>query len=193
MGTRRSVTAVVTASLALGISTIGWPSARGSQTVARGSQAGAAGSLSGAWLFGDHAPEPKQAVVSIPQRCWSGGVDFTLIENGSNLTGTARWSEPASGVARNAQRDESETLTGTRDGDHIVLRGHHVVVTTGLAYPLRPRRLAGERQDDRQIRPAARPQDRPPGRDARRSTVLVGPLQVAPRQLRLAAALTARR
>ena len=41
-------------------------------------------------------------------------------------------------MARNSQRDESETLTGTRDGDHVVLRGHHVVVTTGLAYPSVP-------------------------------------------------------
>lgn len=98
----------------------------------------AGASLSGAWLFGDYAPEPKQAVVSIAQRCWSGGVDFTLTENGTKLTGTARWSEPASGVARSSQRDESETLTGTRDGDHVVLRGHHVVVTTGLAYPSVP-------------------------------------------------------
>jgi hypothetical protein len=105
---------------------------------AGGAQGGAAGSLSGVWLFGDDAPEPTQAVVSIPQRCWSGGVDFTLAESGNKLTGTARWSEPAGGVARNSARDESETLTGTREGDHVVLRGHHVVVTTGLAYPSVP-------------------------------------------------------
>ncbi len=98
----------------------------------------ATGSLSGAWLFGADAPEPKQSVVSIPQRCWNGGVDFTLSENGKKLTGKARWTEPSGGVARNSSRDETETLAGTRDGDHVVLIGRHVVVTTGYAFPSVP-------------------------------------------------------
>ncbi len=96
------------------------------------------GSLSGAWLFGDDGPEPKAPVVSIPQRCWQGGVDFTLKESGNKLTGTARWIEPSGGVARNFSRDESETLAGTREGDHVVLTGQHVVMTTGYAFPSVP-------------------------------------------------------
>jgi hypothetical protein len=99
---------------------------------------GGPGSLSGAWLFGADAPEPKQSVVSIPQRCWNGGIDFTLRESGNKLTGTVRWTEPSGGVARNSSRDESETLAGTREGDHIVLPGRHVVVTTGYAFPSVP-------------------------------------------------------
>lgn len=100
--------------------------------------ADAPGSLSGAWLFGDDGPEPKAPVVSIPQRCWHGGVDFTLKESGNKLTGTARWTEPSGGVARNSSRAESETLAGTRAGDHVVLTGHHLVVTTGYAFPSVP-------------------------------------------------------
>ena len=96
------------------------------------------GSLSGGWLFGAEGPEPKASVVSIPQRCWQGGVDFTLRESGNKLTGAARWTEPTGGVARNSSRDESETLAGTRDGDQVVLTGRHVVVTTGYAFPSVP-------------------------------------------------------
>ena len=107
-------------------------------SVAAIAAAGAPGSLSGAWLFGSDTPEPKEAVVSIPQRCWNGGVDFTLSENGKKLTGRARWTEPSGGVARSSSRDESETLTGTRDGDHVVLNGRHLVVTTGYAFPSVP-------------------------------------------------------
>jgi len=100
--------------------------------------ADAPGSLSGGWLFGAEGPEPKASVVSVPQRCWNGGVDFTLKQSGNKLTGAARWTEPSGGVARNSSRDESETLTGTRDGDHVVLNGRHVVVTTGYAFPSVP-------------------------------------------------------
>jgi hypothetical protein len=100
--------------------------------------AAAPGSLSGGWLFGADSPEPKEAVVSTPQRCWNGGVDFTLSENGKKVTGKARWIEPSGGVARNSSRDESETLAGTRQGDHLVLTGRHVAVTTGYAFPSVP-------------------------------------------------------
>jgi hypothetical protein len=93
-----------------------------------GASAGTVPSLSGAWFFGDHAPEPKEAVLSIPQRCWNGGVDFTLTETGKKLTGKARWTEATGGVPR-PPRDETETLTGTRDGNHVVLTGAHTVVT----------------------------------------------------------------
>ncbi|HTB57874.1 MAG TPA: hypothetical protein VLC06_08375 [Polyangia bacterium] len=106
--------------------------------ISAGRFAAAAGSLSGAWLFGDDRPEPKESVVSLAPRCWNGGVDFTLAENGKKLTGEARWTEPSGGVARNSSRDESETLAGTRDGDHVVLTGRHVVVTTDFAFPSVP-------------------------------------------------------
>jgi hypothetical protein len=99
--------------------------------------AGSGGSLSGAWLFGNYQPEPKQAVVSISQRCWNGGVDFTLTENGKKLRGEARWIEATGGVPRPA-RDETEKLTGTREGDHVVLTGEHVVVTAASPYPPMP-------------------------------------------------------
>ncbi len=92
--------------------------------------AGAPGSLSGAWLFGAGGPEPKASVVSIPQRCWNGGVDFTLRESGKKLTGRAHWIEPVGGVPR-PPRDETETLTGSRDGDHVVLTGQHGITTAG--------------------------------------------------------------
>jgi hypothetical protein len=95
-------------------------------------------SLSGGWLFGEDLPEPKASIVSIPPRCWNGGVDFMLREAGSKLTGAARWTEPSGGVARSSSRDESETLAGTRDGDHVVMTGRHVVVTTGYAFPSVP-------------------------------------------------------
>ena len=96
--------------------------------------AGASRSLSGAWLFGDYQPEPKESVVSVPQRCWNGGVDLTLSENGKKVTGAARWIEPTGGVPRPA-RDETETLSGTREGAHLVLTGRHKVVVYGEAYP----------------------------------------------------------
>jgi hypothetical protein len=105
--------------------------------IAAGGSAGAAPSLSGAWLFGNYQPEPKQAVVSIPQRCWQGGVDFTLTENGKKLTGTVRWIEATRGVPR-PSRDETEKLTGTRDGNHVVLTGRHQVVTAASPYPAGP-------------------------------------------------------
>lgn len=95
------------------------------------------GSVSGAWLFGNYQPEPKQSVVSIAQRCWNGGVDFTLTEKGTKLTGTARWIEATGGVPR-PPRDETETLTGTRDGNHVVLTGVHKVVTGASPYPAMP-------------------------------------------------------
>ena len=97
--------------------------------------AGAPGSLAGAWLFGDDGPEPKAAVVSIPQRCWNGGVDFTLSETGKKLTGKARWIAPVGGVPR-PPRDETETLTGSRDGNHVVLTGQHRLVTAGDPLPV---------------------------------------------------------
>jgi len=84
--------------------------------------------LSGAWWFGDTGPEPKQAVIRVPQRCWNGGVDFTLTETGHKVTGRARWIEATGGVPR-PPREETEALTGTRDGDHIVLTGLHKVAT----------------------------------------------------------------
>ncbi|HLK91518.1 MAG TPA: hypothetical protein VKZ18_16620, partial [Polyangia bacterium] len=102
--------------------------------IATGGGAGASPSLSGAWLFGNTRPEPKESVVSIPQRCWEGGVDFTLSEKGGTLTGTARWIQAASGVAR-PSRDETEALTGRRDGNHVVLTGKHTVVTAAPPYP----------------------------------------------------------
>jgi hypothetical protein len=105
--------------------------------------AGAPGSLSGAWLFGAEGPEPKASVVSIPERCWNGGVDFTLNDNGKRLTGTGRWTEPTGGVPRPA-RDETETLTGTREGDHVLLTGRHKIVAYGEAFPSL---LNGEQQN----------------------------------------------
>lgn len=99
--------------------------------------ADAAPSLSGPWLFGAYQPEPKEAVVSIPQRCWQGGVDFTLIERGKKLAGTVHWIEAASGVPR-PPRDETETLIGTHDGNHIILTGKHQVVTSASPYPAMP-------------------------------------------------------
>jgi hypothetical protein len=122
-------TRVATAVFALSISTVGF--------------AGTAGSLSGGWFFGDDAPEPKEAVLSIPQRCWNGGVDFTLTETGKKVTGTARWIEATGGVPR-PSRDETETLSGTRDGNHVVLTGAHKVVAYGEAYPSV---LNGEREN----------------------------------------------
>jgi hypothetical protein len=71
--------------------------------------AGTARSLSGAWLFGDYQPEPKDAVAAIPQRCWSGGVDFTLTERGKKLTGEVRWIAATGGVPR-PPRDETERV-----------------------------------------------------------------------------------
>jgi len=85
-------------------------------------------SLSGAWWFGDYGPEPKEAVIRVPQRCWNGGVDFTLTEAGKKVTGRARWIEATGGVPR-PPRDETETLTGTRDGNHIMLAGRHKLAT----------------------------------------------------------------
>jgi hypothetical protein len=64
------------------------------------------------------------------------------------VTGSARWTEPSGGVARNSSRDESETLAGTRDGDRVVLTGRHVVVTTGYAFPSVP---DGSRDDAKTI------------------------------------------
>jgi len=91
--------------------------------------------LSGAWWFGDYRPEPKQSVISVPQRCWSGGVDFALKENGSKLTGNARWIAATQGVPPTVERDETESLSGERAGDHVTLIGHHKVVELRLAYP----------------------------------------------------------
>jgi hypothetical protein len=99
--------------------------------------AGTDGSLSGAWWFGDYQPEPKEMVISVPQRCWNGGVDFTLTEMGKRLTGKARWIEATGGVPR-PPRDETETLTGTRVGNHVVLTGEHKVVTAASPYPAMP-------------------------------------------------------
>ncbi|HVZ88680.1 MAG TPA: hypothetical protein VHG72_17035 [Polyangia bacterium] len=104
---------------------------------------GAAGSLAGAWWFGSDGPEPKDAVISVPQRCWNGGVDFTLRETGRRLTGKVRWIEPTGGVPR-PPRDETETLTGTRDGNHIVLVGEHTVVTYASPYTSLPGDGSGE-------------------------------------------------
>jgi hypothetical protein len=95
---------------------------------------GLGGSLSGAWFFGTDAPEPKEAVLSVPERCWHGGVDFTLTETGKKLTGEVRWIEATGGVAR-PPRWETERLRGTRSGNHVVLTGEHKVVTGALIYP----------------------------------------------------------
>jgi hypothetical protein len=97
----------------------------------------AGGSLSGAWFFGSYQPEPKEAVLSVPQRCWQGGVDFTLTQLGKKLTGTARWIQAVGGVAR-PSRSETEKLTGTRTGNHVVLTGEHVVVTGAPIYAAMP-------------------------------------------------------
>jgi len=97
--------------------------------------AGTGRSLSGAWFFGTYEPEPKEAVISVPQRCWNGGVDFMLQETGTKLTGMARWIQATGGVMR-PPREETETMTGTRDGNHIVLSGQHRVVIYGQpSYP----------------------------------------------------------
>ncbi|HXJ19109.1 MAG TPA: hypothetical protein VMT03_02670 [Polyangia bacterium] len=104
--------------------------------VALGSAAQAdAPSLSGPWLFGDYRPEPKEPVVSIPQRCWSGGVDFALKENESRLTGNARWIAATQGVPPSVEREETESLSGRRDGNHVILLGQHKVVELRMAYP----------------------------------------------------------
>lgn len=83
--------------------------------------------LAGPWLFGAYGPEPKEAVVRVPQRCWAGGVDFTLSEVGKKVTGTARWIEAVGGAWR-PMREETEVLTGAREGNHVVLLGQHTVV-----------------------------------------------------------------
>ena len=105
--------------------------------IAAGGLAGASPSLSGAWLYGSGQPEPKEAVVSIPQRCWQGGVDFTLTETGNKVTGEARWTEAIGGVPR-PSRSETEKLKGTRTGNHVVLTGKHKVVTAASPYPPMP-------------------------------------------------------
>jgi hypothetical protein len=96
------------------------------------------GPLSGAWLFGDGLAEPREAVVSVAPRCWRGGVDFTLVDLGAKLTGQARWIEAIGGMPPTVERDETETLAGTREGDRISLTGRHRVVETKLAYPSIP-------------------------------------------------------
>jgi hypothetical protein len=98
---------------------------------------GMGGSLSGAWFFGSYSPEPKEAVLSVPQRCWQGGVDFTLTETGNRLTGQVRWIEATGGVAR-PPRSETERLKGTRTGNHVVLTGEHVVMTAVPPHPPMP-------------------------------------------------------
>jgi hypothetical protein len=109
-----------------------------------GGVADAATSLSGAWWFGDYAPEPKERVMSVGQRCWQGGVDFTLTETGTKLTGLASWIQPTGGVAR-PPRQESEALKGTREGTHIVLIGQHRVVTFGAPYQPLPGEPANQK------------------------------------------------
>jgi hypothetical protein len=99
--------------------------------------AGTGGSLSGAWFFGSYQPEPKEPVLSVPQRCWQGGVDFTLTQVGKKLTGTARWIQAVGGVAR-PSRSETEELKGTRTGNHVVLTGEHMVVTGAPIYAAMP-------------------------------------------------------
>jgi hypothetical protein len=95
-------------------------------------------SLSGAWWFGDYGPEPRERVISVPQRCWSGGVDFSLKESGARLTGSARWIAPTQGVPPTVERDETESLSGQREGDHVRLTGQHKVVLLRMAYPSVP-------------------------------------------------------
>jgi len=102
---------------------------------APGTDPAPAPALAGAWLFGDHAPEPKDAVVTIPQRCYGGGVDFTLREAGVKLTGDVHWTPPTQGVPPSAYEDESETLAGSREGDHVVLVGKHRSARMAYAYP----------------------------------------------------------
>ena len=119
--------------------------------------AGAPGSLSGAWLFGDDGPEPKAAVVSIPQRCWNGGVDFTLSENWkeADRDGALDRAVGRRGAELVARRDRRR-WPGRAHGDHVVLTGHHV----GRRPPATPIRSVpdGSQENaktDHQIRPAA--------------------------------------
>jgi hypothetical protein len=107
----------------------------GGLAVAGGVARAEAPGLSGPWWFGNYRPEPKEAVISVSQRCWSGGVDFALKENGSRLTGNARWIAATQGVAPTIQRDETESLTGQRAGDRVTLIGHHKVIEQRIAYP----------------------------------------------------------
>jgi hypothetical protein len=86
-------------------------------------------SLSGAWWFGDYEPEPRKSVIEVPDRCEKkDDVNFTLKDRGKTLTGEARWIEVTPGMPR-SECVEAETLSGTRDGDHIVLTGQHKIVT----------------------------------------------------------------
>jgi hypothetical protein len=100
--------------------------------------AGEPRSLSGAWLYGDFQPEPRAAVVRLPPRCWSGGVDFTLADRGKKLTATVHWVAATQGMPPTSYHDESETLTGTHEGDHVLLTGEHVVASMPYAYPSEP-------------------------------------------------------
>jgi hypothetical protein len=94
---------------------------------------GAPASLAGAWLYGT-GPEPKQSVVAVPPRCWHGGVDFTLADDGKTVTGTVRWLRAVGGAVPSVEHQESERLTGAREGDRLVLTGEHRVVDTPLRY-----------------------------------------------------------
>src|SRR5262245_37007667 len=98
-----------------------------------GARAAGPASLSGAWLYGS-GPEPKQAVVAVPPRCWHGGVDFTLDDDGKTVTGTVRWLRAVGGAVPASEHQESERLIGTRDGDRLLLTGQHRTVDTPLRY-----------------------------------------------------------